>query len=251
MTVARSAGRGRRVEHVASADTVQWTRPRVRGPMRHLHLICFVALGACTFAPAHSGDAGGPRDGFADAPMMSDLCTTPWAWGCLADPTPHCGDLVPGGGAVTGTDLSGTMDVSIDTSSDTGDGMNMKPKIDGTAFTDYRQVAGITIFRGHNIHIAGDIAVLGKLGLAIVATGTLQIDGVIAPMDCMTLAGGYPGGGPHVAGGDPTHGGGGGGATDVDGGGGGGNGGAGGAGGTGAPGGLAYGAADLAIAHLA
>ncbi|HEY6035715.1 MAG TPA: hypothetical protein VIV58_15680, partial [Kofleriaceae bacterium] len=140
--------------------------------MRYRHLIAaLAALGACTFAPAHAGggDAGGPSDGSADGPATSNLCTTACAWGCLADPTPHCGALVPGGGAVTGTDLAGTMDVSIDTSIDTGDGMNMKPKIDGTAFTDVRQVAGITIFRGRNIHVTGDISVVGKLGLAIVA----------------------------------------------------------------------------------
>ncbi|HET9988338.1 MAG TPA: hypothetical protein VFQ65_07455, partial [Kofleriaceae bacterium] len=167
--------------------------------MRHRPLIgalgalgALVGLGACGFKPATGTDGdGGVTGGSADAATTSDMCATTCAWACLASPTPHCGDLVPGGGAVDGTDFTGTQDLSIGSTIDTGDGMNMKPKIDNATFGDVRLVAGITIFHAHNVHITGDVMVSGKLGLAIVATGTLQIDGVIAAADCNALVGGF------------------------------------------------------------
>src|SRR4051812_11651497 len=104
-----------------------------------------VALGACGFKPAQGGSGdGGMTDGSADAPTTSDQCTTECAWGCLASPTPHCGQLVPAGGAVLDTDFTGLVDVTINTSIDTGDGNGMKPKLDTVMWGDIRQVAGVT-----------------------------------------------------------------------------------------------------------
>jgi hypothetical protein len=216
--------------------------------MRDRSLIAFAMFAACGFHPTTTELAtDGSISHDVDAPATTcGAC----AWSCVPGDPPHCGTLVPSGGAANGSDLEGTNDVTIATSIDTGDGMNMKPKLDGAVWPDVRQVNGITIFRVGNATLTGTIAVSGKLGLAIVATGTVTINGVVDATGCDpgSPIGGFAGGGPKMDG--KGSGAGSGSADDGDGGGGGGNGGSGGSGGSGIDGGAAYGSADLAVTRL-
>src|SRR5258706_15981789 len=91
-------------------------------------LIMVVTPAACGFQPAGFG----PNTSGDDAPVddnTNNPCMQACAWGCVVTPTPHCGTLVPGGGAAVPGDLSGTTDATIGSSIDTGDGNNMMPKL--------------------------------------------------------------------------------------------------------------------------
>ncbi len=214
--------------------------------MRDRTVIACAMLAACGFHPTVAEQAT------PDAPTTDQVGSScgPCAWSCIPGDPPHCGSLVPSGGAVTGGDLVGSNDATITATIDTGDGMNMKPKLDGVEWTDYRQVNDVTIFRVRDATVTGTVVITGKLALAIVATGSVTIAGVLDGTSCGpgSRIGGFPGGTPHMAG--LGSGGGAGSDGDGNGGGGGGNGGAGGAGGSGIAGGSAYGAADLTVAQL-
>jgi hypothetical protein len=213
-------------------------------------IVSMMTLMACQFQPAEV--VGHDTDAMPDD-NTQNACMQACPWGCIAGTAPHCGQLVPAGGIVTGADFSGTRDTTVTTSIDTGDGANMKPKLDGVIWSDVRQAGGVTIFKVKNLTLTGHVGVIGKLGLVIVATEHVTINGVIdATMFCngVSFVGGAQGGSPHMDGHDPG-GGQGSDQADVDSGGGGGNGGKGGDGGGGQQGGPAYGATDLAIATLA
>src|SRR5664279_822683 len=165
--------------------------------------IVILSIAGCGFTPSSATRApdaanviadGGPCDQ-ASTECLGDVmrtCSgsgalpsdTTCDWGCISSGAAHCGVLAPAGGAVTGSDLGGTLDATIAMSIDTGDGNGMKPKIDGVAWADFRQVNGITIFRFHDVHVTGPVAIGGMLGLAIVASDTVTIDALMDTPMC-------------------------------------------------------------------
>ena len=161
----------------------------------------------------------------------ADSVDEPCAWGCVPGPA-RCAALAPAGGAVTGADLMGMMDRSIDVASVINGSTRM---IGGAAWSDSRlDLANVAVFQFRNLTINAAVQLGGSHGIALVASGDVTINNVIdgRPPGCP-----QPGAGPGgFVGGDVSMngtgaGGGSGGIADFQGGGGGGHGGAGGSGG--------------------
>lgn len=188
--------------------------------------------------------------------------TTPCNWGCIgssAGSAAHCGVLVPGGGAVTGSDFSATAPDALSLSGT----IDAAGKINGTTWSSVSITNGVTIFRFNHVHVTGTVNLTGSNAIALVANGTLVVDALIdgrPATGCLTVQtgiagpGGFAGGTTQQAGigsggGMPGSGG-----DKTEGGGGGGNGGSGGSGGSAGPdgpaGGAAYGSGDPTIAVL-
>jgi len=163
-------------------------------------------------------------------PSVDTTCT----WGCLETGEPHCGQLVPAGGAVTSADLDpaslqglGNAEIAGTLDSDAG-------TINGMPAGDFRIVNGIAVFRFESLAL-GNLQLVGSHAIALVSDSALEVQGVIdARGRCTTTPqlpgpGGFDGGVIDDPGSGP--GGGGGGSSNTLGGGGGGNGGSGGSGG--------------------
>jgi hypothetical protein len=162
-------------------------------------------------------------------------------WGCVAGGSgPHCGTFTPAGGGVTGSDADSALLQAFDTvtlgSGTMIDGDN--GTISGVAGGFGHGVRnGVTFFQFKQLTITGPIKLAGSNAIALVADGTIDIEGFInAQGGCSTAAlatGGSPGpggfaGGAQKLAGAGSGGGAGGGTTNTKGGGGGGYGGAGG-----------------------
>ncbi|MGN6105346.1 MAG: hypothetical protein ACTHU0_09605 [Kofleriaceae bacterium] len=247
--------------------------------MAHLcwHLIGAVALSACSFSAGDlPGDGRPPRDADVDAyvpdagmcqttgkqcvgpvlrtcvetgmPPLEELCH----WGCLtegATTVPHCGRMVPSGGAVlpdhlfdptnqlAPKTLTTIVAATIDT--DTGAIVGLRGAGEGVnSGIDFVVRDNVAIFRFASLAVTGDLDVRGSRALALVSLGDLSINGRVDARGTCTGntagPGGLPGGAPAADAGMP--GGGTGGTTDPggsdnSGGGGGGRGKAGGTGG--------------------
>ena len=230
-----------------------------------------VLLLACGFKDGHGASQDGPV-ATSDAPPDALSCTTPTVtcsddmtlssscpgdtpvvmkcgWGCRTTPTPHCGVLLPSGGAVTGSDfMQGAPSESLDGTStpifvDTDTATIMSGSA-GSAIVHGHTVAnvgnGVTIFSFQDLQLSGMVYFYGIHAAAFVATGSIVIDGVVDARNYTCATGSavaYPGPGG-FAGGDVSAAGSGSGSggsavTNADGGGGGAYGGSGAVGGYG------------------
>ncbi len=200
------------------------------------------------------------RECLAGNPMAIDH---PCAWGCVAEPTAHCGELEPaGGGSVLSDDLhpmTGLADITLGSAGTTinadtgeikdGDGTKIRDGGEGLKagiIFDKRDSGGwpVGTFRFNRLTItASEVNLIGKAAVALVAVTTIEVSGLLdAQGDCTNRTPG-PGGGQ---GGDREKkgdglGGGGGGVHGCAGGGGGGHGANGGYGGAGTPAGTKFG----------
>jgi hypothetical protein len=172
---------------------------------------------------------------------------TQCAWGCLAsDGTPHCGALVPRGGAVSQadtTDFTGLTDQNIQSATIDGSGGTITSgngTIRGAGQgiqngIDYEVRGGVAIFRMKSVLLDGPITFAGPYAIAIVVDGHLGAAGDFNLHGACTDKSGGPGG---FAGGILRNGGGGaGGGAGASGGGGQAGGGGGGYGAVGGSGG--------------
>lgn len=251
--------------------------------MRRAWVLAFTLLGCGTIFgldEPHLGDAGVVATDAATCVAPSIECAssdilrtcseaganaidTVCAWGCMPDP-PHCGRLVPAGGAATSADLEADPQllavtlagVTID--SDTGAiGPATSPTairgpghgiVDGIAFETRGNVG---VFRFGSLAIDGPVDVTGTHAVSLVSDGAIRVNAVVdvrGPCTQNTAGpGGFAGG---TSGQDaPGNGGGERGANNTGGGGGGGHGGTGGVGGTpiggGASGGPSFGTPEI------
>ncbi len=185
---------------------------------------------------------------------------TPCGWGCVPAPAPHCAQLQPTGGAVMGSDVAPDPSllsikladaiVNTDDGSITANAATLRSAGSGTiAGIDFElRGTDASMFRFASLTVSGPITVIGSRGLALVADGAIDVEGVIdATASCIKTAanvGGFAGGtsGNSAAGSGAGAGGGGDNSTGGGGGAYGGNGGNGGrSSGTGALGGTAFG----------
>jgi hypothetical protein len=173
---------------------------------------------------------------------------TPCAWGCnnpsMANPVPHCAELVPGGGEVLPEHvlpdamLADVMLDNVTINADTGQiGGPMNAVRDAghgvISGIDFQVRGSVAVFRFESVTISGVVLAVGTRPIALVADGPVTISGVVDMRGSCggTSAGpgGVDGGGRGMSAAGP-----GGGLRGVDeeeGGGGGGYGGLGGAGG--------------------
>jgi hypothetical protein len=241
------------------------------GAWLRARLVAGSAAAACQFTHGVAND-GRPGDILFDAPActgpamrcvgsdMLQICTGPGpgsimtcSWGCIGPDPGRCGVLVPTGGAVTGSDFTGTAmpgslgGVVVDTDGGT---------IGGSAWPGFHSASGVGIFPFDSLMITGRVTFTGMNAVAFVANRDVAISGLVdarGPCGSNDGPGQTPGPGGFAGGAATSSGNGmGGGASsggDAGGGGGGGYGGSGGVGGknngTGGAGGIAWGSATV------
>jgi hypothetical protein len=261
-------------------------------------LVLAATLVACKFTPSGAvvdGKSDGASDGpskdslLPDGPSMcassftscgSDGTTmftciegaastsTDCPWGCMGDgaSSATCGAVAPTGGAVTGSDFDGAPSLSLGSTTINADnGMIMSGGLGGgSAWPYFHHVGvgnGVGIFSFDELTIAGSVTITGTSAVAFVASGAIDIGGVVdaRAMTCIMMGNGVapgPGGFAGTMSHSASSGGSGQGGNSTDdsaSGGGGGDGGAGGSGGYGMNAGQAgsagpvFGAAAVAI----
>jgi len=116
-----------------------------------------------------------------DLPMIE-----PCAWGCLDGPPPHCGEVTPGGALLT-TDLvddpllAPTVTLGAGTIN-TDDGSIGTDRAAGTGIVtgiDFFKRNTVSVFRFRDVTIDGPLVGSGSNALAIVAIGTITINGAV------------------------------------------------------------------------
>ncbi|HEX5059525.1 MAG TPA: hypothetical protein VFV99_09205, partial [Kofleriaceae bacterium] len=194
----------------------------------------------------------------------SDAFDTPCGWGCMPGSAARCLQIVPSGSGGTATNGVLVTDVAADAAlsditipggvtfdSDLGNiGTNVMPTMFHSAATgvdkgiDFQYRGPISVWRFKSLTISGNVTLVGKRPIALVADGPITINGVIdARGGCLAFnagPGGFGGGSNQSEPGLPTVGGGSGSPDNTSGGGGGGHGGSG-ATGNGVAGGSAFG----------
>ena len=201
-----------------------------RGRLRAC-LVAGTAIAACRFAPipgvapSDGGIGTDAADAHPDAIADAAMCTTvgsaecigdtlrtctvqgqlptdkSCAWGCLGS-TPHCGAILPSGGAVQSSDVSPsgvgpvTLNaVTVNTDTGTISGVT-------TGFV-YRATSSVGIFRFGSLTITNPITVTGGRALAFVADGVIDVQAVIDVRGtCLTQSagpGGFAGGGKNTS----------------------------------------------------
>jgi len=179
--------------------------------------IAFVAvLAGCSFAvPATNGtDAAGSGEGNAAVcdPSAADTCKDPQtltacradgtgfddracSLGCIATPAAHCVGIVPSNGIPVATLTDGDADLDttgvgvLDVNTDTGAIAGVRaagPGYDGASHIYFATVVQasaptIGVFAFGSLHVAAGTTVRAHGGnaLALVAEGTIEIDGIV------------------------------------------------------------------------
>jgi hypothetical protein len=177
---------------------------------------------------------------------------TTCGWGCNSAGTPHCGTIVPAGGAVTSADLDPTGVTAMTVAGAVIDGdAGTIAGISAAGFR-FRIGSGVAIFAFKSLEITGTVTLAGAHPIALVADGIISIGGQLDVRGPCTGNAAGPGGGAGGNGLAPGGGMGGGAAGSTgQGGGGGGYGGVGGRGGKtsggGPAGGVAFGAPAITV----
>jgi hypothetical protein len=150
------------------------------------------ALPACGFDSPGSGDdePSGPASCTSETMLRTSsedgATVTECAWGCLSDDSPRCATFTPAAGVATSADLQapGLADLVLDNATiDTDDGEipgRRDKGIDVKEGIDF-QVRSTTasVLRVKSLRVTGNVKLRGDHAIAIVAEGTITIEGII------------------------------------------------------------------------